>query len=307
LTRRRYWLGALALLVLAGVVSWHIRILPFLWHRAIMLTRADEKASAIWLPDYRMDVDGVKIEGLTENLSGLTYNAVTGTLFTVVNDPPKAAEISTDGQLLRILPITGGQDPEGITHVEDDLFVIADEGTHKLSWVRIGPETTTLELDGAPYLSLELDMQDNLGIEGVSWDARKGQLLVVQEMLPLRVLILSGLREMLDGGPLAIDIREWKASNASTLFMRDLSSLTLHEGTGNILLLSHMSRMIVEYAPDGRPVSVMGLSGVPQAEGVAMGAEGQIFVISEPNLFYRFVRTTPAHWLADTDPASAAP
>lgn len=298
MTRRRFWLGALVLLVLAGAVSWHIRILPFLWHRAIMLTRADEKASAIWLPDYRMDLDGVKIEGLTENLSGLTFNAVTGTLFTVVNDPPKAAEISTDGQLLRILPITGGQDPEGITHVEDDLFVIADEATHKLSWVRIGTETTALELDGAPYLSLELDMQDNLGIEGVSWDARKGQLLVVQEMLPLRVLILSGLREMLDGGPLAIDIREWKASNASTLFMRDLSSLTLHEGTGNILLLSHMSRMIVEYAPDGRPVSVMALSGVPQAEGVAMGAQGEIFVISEPNLFYRFVRQSPPHWLA---------
>lgn len=293
--------------MLAGVVSWHIRILPFLWHRAIMLTREDEKASAIWLPDYRMDLDGVTIEGLTENLSGLTYNAVTGTLFTVANDPPKAAEISTDGQLLRIIPITGGRDPEGITHVEDDLFVIADEGTHTLSWVRIGPATTTLELDGAPYLSLELDMQDNLGIEGVSWDARKGQLLVVQEMLPLRVLILSGLREMLDGGPLAIDIREWKASNASTLFMRDLSSLTLHEGTGNILLLSHMSRMVVEYAPDGRPVSVMALSGVPQAEGVAMGAQGEIFVISEPNLFYRFVRTTPAHWLADADPAPVRP
>ncbi len=161
--------------------------------------------------------------------------------------------MSTEGRLLRIIPIRGGDDPEGITHVEGDLYVIADEGTHRLSWVRIGPETAEIALDGAPYLSLELDMQDNLGIEGVSWDARTGQLLVVQEMLPLRVLILSGLRQILDGGPLAIDIREWKASNASTLFMRDLSSLTLHEGTGNILLLSHMSRMIVEYAPDGRP------------------------------------------------------
>lgn len=298
MSRRKVWLAALALVVLAGVLSWHIRVLPYLWHRAILLTREAELDRAIWLPDYRLDLDGVAIEGLDENLSGLTFHAGKGTLYTVINDPPQAAEFTTDGRLLRVIPIRGGQDPEGITHVEDDLFVIADEGTHRLSWVRIGPDTQELSLDGAPYLSLELDMQENLGIEGVSWDARTGQLLVVQEMLPLRVLILSGLRAMLDGGRLAIDIREWKASNASSLFMRDLSSLTLHEGTGHILLLSDMSKMIVEYAPDGRPVSVMALPGVPQAEGVAMGAEGEIFVISEPNLFYRFVRETPPHWLA---------
>ncbi len=266
-----------------------------------MLTRESERDSAIWLPDYRADLSGQVVEGLDENLSGLTYSAATGTLFTVINDPPQAAEITTDGRLLRTLPIQGGDDPEGITHVEGELFVIADEGTHRLSWVRIGPDTDMLDLSDAPYLSLELDMADNLGIEGVSWDARTGRLLLVQEMLPLRVLILSGLREMLAGGPLAIDIREWKASNASTLFMRDLSSLTLHEGTGNILLLSHMSRMIVEYAPDGRPVSVMALPDVPQAEGIAVGAEGEIFVISEPNLFYRFTRQTPPHWLAPKD------
>ena len=35
---------------------------------------------------------------------------------------------------------------------------------------------------------------------------------------------------------------------------------------------------------------------VPQPEGQAVSDEGDIFVLSEPNLFYRFILNPPADW-----------
>ncbi len=59
---------------------------------------------------------------------------------------------------------------------------------------------------------------------------------------------------------------------AASLFMSDLSSVTVHDETGHLLLLSDESALIVEYALDGRPVSMplwRGFNGlqrkVPQA------------------------------------------
>ena len=68
--------------------------------------------------------------------------------------------------------------------------------------------------------------------------------------------------------------------------------------TGHLLLLSDESALVVEYAADGQPISMMplwrGLHGlrrkVPQPEGLAVGPDGAIYVLSEPNLFYRFER-----------------
>ncbi|WVM91121.1 SdiA-regulated domain-containing protein [Halopseudomonas pachastrellae] len=60
--------------------------------------------------------------------------------------------------------------------------------------------------------------------------------------------------------------------------MRDLSSLSLHDETGHLLLLSDESNMLVEYDEDSHPRSLLGLwrgmhgleHTVPQAEGLAM-------------------------------------
>lgn len=83
----------------------------------------------------------------------------------------------------------------------------------------------------------------------------------------------------------------------SKLFLSDLSSLTTDVVSGHLLLLSDESRMVVEYSPDGQALSMLGLRRgfhglsrtVPQAEGLAIDSQRRIYVVSEPNLFYRFV------------------
>ena len=214
------------------------------------------------------------------------------------------AELSVDGQLLRLIPIDGAQDPEGITHVTGTTFVIADEGTQRLNWVEIGAGTTALALAGTPHLTLDFGNFANMGFEGVTWDERTGRLLVAQEMWPIRVLIIEGLAEALSGQGFAVRVQEWAPRAGGGHFAADLSSLSVHDATGNLLLLSHLTSALLEFAPDGSVVSLLPLwaghaglaQTVPQAEGLATAPSGEIFLVSEPNLFYRLARETPPVW-----------
>ena len=266
---------------------------------------AEWAQKGLWLPDYQVSIEARVINGLSENTSGLTYNEDTNTLYTVINRPRQVAELSREGELLRLIPIVGSSDPEGISHIRDHLYVIADEEANRLFWVEITPGTEEVSVIGAPSLSMNFDLIHNLGFEGTSWDKDLQRLFVVKEKFPMRIYMIDGLQQILDGGGMNLSIQEWKSNRASSLFHSDLSSLTFHEPTDHMLVLSHESRLIAEYTEQGVPVSMMllwrgqhGLTrSVPQAEGIAYGPEGEIFVVSEPNLFYRFDRQNPAHWL----------
>lgn len=302
--RRMFWFAAL--LAITASSAWHFKIVPFSYYWLTMKNRSAEwQQKGVWLPFYRATVEARAIEGI-RNASGLTFNTRTGTLFSVTNAPQEVIELDTEGRLLRRIPIHGSHDPEGITHIGGEVFVIADEQEHQLYRILIGDDTTSVDLQGAPRLGLAIDLRKNLGFEGVSWDSNGKRLFVVKEKAPLRVFVIGGLSELLHSGTFDLQIGEWQSSQASALFMTDLSSLSFHEPTGNMLLLSDESALIVEYAPDGSPVSMMpmwrgrhGLSAmVPQAEGLAIGPDGAIYVLSEPNLFYRFEREPRAQWAA---------
>jgi uncharacterized protein YjiK len=155
-----------------------------------------------------------------------------------------------------------------------------------------------------PRLGLQIDTAKNRGFEGASWDSNHERLFVANEKSPMRVLVITGLPGLLDGSAFNVQIEDWMASHSAAWLMKDLSSLSYHEPSGNLLLLSDESALIVEFAPDGRPVSMLpmwrgwhGLSRkVPQAEGMAIGPDGTIYVVSEPNLFYRFERDPGPDW-----------
>lgn len=118
----------------------------------------------------------------------------------------------------------------------------------------------------------------------------------------MRIFEVDGLAQWRDGSAFNLQIREWRPQKRSALFMRDISSLSLHEPSGHLLVLSDESKLLVEYGADGKLVSMMPLwrgwhglnRSVPQAEGIALDPHGVIYVMSEPNLLYRFERADNA-------------
>ncbi len=245
---------------------------------------------------YRADIAGRPVEGVRDNLSGLTFSAPTGTLFSVTNRPPQVVELTTSGDLLRLIPLEGLRDPEGITHVAGEVFLISDEKDQSLHRVSIDPGTQRILAADTWRIGTGIGAWPNLGIEGLSWDARSGRLFLAQELLPMRVLVIEGFDPSGHPLPDAGVAAEWHPASLSSLETLDLSSLTLHEPTGHLLLLSHLSAAVAEYGTDGRLVGRMSLAGgqsglpqgIAQAEGLAVGPDGAIHVVGEPNLFYRF-------------------
>lgn len=311
--RVRKLLGWGVALAMVGSVAfaWHARWFELGWYWVSMERAADEwRDRSVWLPHYRVTLEAREIVGIEDDASGLTYSDATDTLFSIINAPPMVAELSLDGELLRRIPVRGVRDPEGITHIGGDIFALSDEREHQIYMVRIDAQTEEIDVQDAPRLGLGFDRTKNLGIEGLSWDAVEQRLYLVKEKAPLRVLAIDGLPGVLDGSRFDLQINEWISPRASSLFVRDLSSLTLHEPTGHLLLMSDESALVIEYEPDGRPISVMPLwkgwhglhARVPQAEGLALGPRGEIYVLSEPNLFYRFEREVEAHWVRDGAP-----
>lgn len=290
--------AALAIASLLVVVTYvRINHLDVLWWQSWKLNSQSVSQQSLALGRYRADIQALPVEGVNDDLSGLTYNPETGTLFAVINGAPLLLELSVEGEVLRRIPVQGVRDMEGLTHVGGNQYVIAKERDQRLLLVTITDATRELDLSSVPSLVVALDEPGNKAFEGVSWDQANGRLLVVRERDPLRVLAVRGFVDAVAGEALNLDITEIKSEGSSYLFMSDLSSVSVHPGSGHVLLLSDESHMVVEYDAAHTPLSLLGLwrgmSGlsktVPQAEGMAVDDHDRIYIVSEPNLFYRFV------------------
>ena len=270
----------------AHIMHWDDRGL--LWLRERLETQAEQKAS-IWLPDYRAVIDGKLLPGMEKDeASDLSYNPQTKTLFSVMGKNPFLVELTLQGDVLRKMPLVGWSNPEGVTVMENGLMAIVDEREHLLTIVKVDANTRELNIADFPKYDLGPSKNQNKAFEAITWDPRNQQLLLGEERPPALFTWKSDGSQILKGD-------KQKLAN-DELDIRNLSALAIDPRTGHTLVLSADSHLLLELDEKGEQVSFMALLGgfnglkntIPRAEGVTMDDAGTLYMVSEPNLFYRF-------------------
>lgn len=254
-----------------------------------------DSQEAIGLDQYRAVIEGQVIDGLTDDVSGLSYDPDRKSLFTVTNQNAEMVELSLDGRILRRIKLIGFGDAEAVEYISPGVYVISDERQQRLIKVHIDDDTQSVDAANAEQLTLGLNAGGNKGYEGLAYDRHGERLFVARERDPVQIIEVRGFPRTNAGGPSNLQVISDSKRDAG-LFVRDLSSLQFDQNSGHLLALSDESRQIVELDIDGRPIGSsslkkgqMGLSKtVPQAEGVAMDDDEVLYLVSEPNLFYVF-------------------
>ena len=287
---RLRWLILLLFLLVIGLLvmsyrHWDDRL--SFWVQQQQVGFAEQQQS-IWLPGYRAVLQGKPLQGLEgDEVSGLTYSPESDTLFTVTGKHPQLIELTLDGQVMRRIDLHGFANPEGVEMLSNGRLAIIDERKRTLTTFKLGALTRSLEFTDLASFDLGFADAGNKGFEGIAWDSRNERVLLGKERGPLGLFSLPFPGE--DGAAGAL-----QPVASGHLFLRDISSLTYDARTGHALVLSDESRLLLEVNEQGEPVSFISLSGgmnglnrgIAQAEGVTMDAAGNIYIVSEPNLFY---------------------
>ncbi|BAQ77545.1 MULTISPECIES: SdiA-regulated domain-containing protein [Pseudomonas] len=288
-------LGLMAVLLAAFVHNHR------LWQRAWFDWQAYWQVAApesLGLGDYRAVLEAQPIKGLDE-VSALTYDPLRNSLFTVTNKNAELVELSLDGQVLRRIALVGFGDPEAVEFISANTYVISDERQHRLIKIQLDDETTVVDAAEAEQITLGVHLSGNKGFEGLAYDSKGQRLFVAKERDPMLIYEVQGFPHHDPEKSYGVHVLNNPKRDAG-LFVRDLSSLQYDERSGHLLALSDESRLVVELDVDGRPLSTLALGrgrqglskAVPQAEGIAMDDAGSLYLVSEPNLFYVFKKST---------------
>lgn len=247
-------------------------------------------ASGLSLNDLVFYVYDQPIPEIDKNLSGLAYMPEHDQLVAVVNRPGTLLVLSTEGKLLRRHPLTGVSDTEGVAYLGQNKVAVMQEKKRTIAVLTLpSQDGVGIVADKAQMYPLPMPKQRNSGPEGIGYDAETDTLYVVKEKDPTGLYAVQGVGR---GGPIVhTDLSHLLAQ---ARFATDLSSVEFDPVGQRLLLLSDEAQALFTLSLDGKVLQRKSLwpskgSGfelpMPQPEGVAIGANGFVYVVSEPNLF----------------------
>jgi uncharacterized protein YjiK len=259
------------------------------------------RGRSLWLPGYRFDIENREIDAVDGNLSGLDFDRDRGELLAVVNRPAELLVLDTEGRLRRRHRLDGASDVEAVAYLGGRRVALLQEGRRSIAIATL-PERdgAAIRVDGASAYVLRggarHDGERNDGPEGMAYDPATDTLYVVNERAPPALYAVRGLQHG-NGAIERVDHSDWMRRLP---FATDLSSLEFDRAHRHLLLLSDEAQLLAEIDLDGEPVSWLSLRDAnrdgwpaPQPEGVTLDDAGLLYIVSEPNLFYRMRRGAP--------------
>ncbi|SDG71907.1 Uncharacterized protein YjiK [Pseudomonas benzenivorans] len=295
--RSKLWLlGLLAIIGIGFAVSefnhWDERLF---FDLKSQFNAATWKGKSIWLPDYKVVIDAKPVKGIEQNLSAIVYDHDHDRLLGIINGPAEIVTLNKTGDVTGHYPLEGFGDIEGLAYMGDGRVVVVDERTQQLSFFSLPAVPQTIHMADAQYLSLGINLNGNKGFEGITYDAGEDRLFMVKERNPRQLYEISGVGASL-GQRMQIKILDLTAWIDDKVFATDLSDIYFDPITRHLVILSDESKLLVEMTGDGEFVSFRNFVGwlselkasIPQPEGVTMDRDGNLYVVSEPNLFYAF-------------------
>ncbi len=218
---------------------------------------------------------------IERNLSGVTYNKDTDSLFMVTNEPVALFQISIKGDCLNSYPLDGFDDVEDIVYIGNNQYLLVEERRHRVSLIE--PKETTTGVNIVIHHSFQIAKKNkpNKGLEGIAYHEVNNEIFLASEF-PRRIYHIKDWRENTSPQVKELSI------NPSLLVMGDYSAINVHHN--KFLLLSDRSSRLLKLNRNGDDKQKVNLvdsnnQKLEQAEGVTMSQQN-LFVVSEPNQLY---------------------
>lgn len=241
---------------------------------------------------------------LAQEASAVTYNKDTDTLFVVGDGGRTITQVTKTGQLIDSMVLASGSsaqgtyfyDPEGLTYIGNNQFVMVEERDRRANLITYTPGTT---LASSATVTLGT-FAGNSGIEGLTYDPASGGYIFVKENSPKGIFqsTLNFANGTASNGSAStsnsvnlFDPNLLPVSDFADVFA--LSNITNLQGTAaynNLLVLSQESGVILEVDRSGNVLSSLTIQADPgsllsvanqQHEGLTMDLSGNLYVVNE--------------------------
>ena len=260
------------------------------------------------LPEPTRTTPPNNISLLAQEVSGVTYDWDTDTLFVVGDGGTSVVQVDKTGKLIDSMTLAKGSspqgteffDPEGIAYIGGGKFVMTEERDRQIVQFTYAKDTTlTRTTTGTSTVKLGTTI-GNIGLEGITYDPQTNGYVIVKELGPEGIFQTT------------IDFAQGTASNGSAttvnsinlfdpnkLSLADLADvyalsnvtdLNGKDDSSHLLVLSQESGRILNVDRSGKVYSALDIKSTPgdtlsvpnqSHEGITVDKNGIIYVVSE--------------------------
>jgi len=243
---------------------------------------------------------------LAQEVSAVTYNWDTHTLFVVGDGGTSIVQVNNKGQLINSMTLAQGTspqgtefyDPEGLTYIGNNTFVMVEERDRQtVQFIYNAGATLTRSMTQTVKLGTFVG---NIGIEGLSYDPQTAGYICVKEKDPLGIFqtgidFVAGTAT--NGSPTtvnSVNLFDPALANVTDLAdvfaLSNLPALTGQVNSENLILLSQESVKIENIDRTGAISSSLTIVNDPgnplsaaehQHEGITMDNDGFLYTVCE--------------------------